>query len=476
VGLFNEIVNTKTRIFGFTGYGLGGAFENEAGITPGSITNGYIPNVNGSGLQNVLLSYFSDIHYGYKNKYFLNVGARRDGSSRFGVNKRYANFGSIGASWIVSDEAFMSSLKNTVFNELKFKISYGSAGNQEGIGSFESRELFGRAVYNGVSGLTQIQLAKEDLQWERKTTFNTGIEFSTLKGRLRGAFEYYNAITSDLFLNRQLSRTTGYGAIISNIGELQNQGVEASFDGDLINTKNFTWRANVSFTYNKNRIKKLVGDQPEIISGLSINRVGESINSIFVVPYAGVNPENGNQQFLDKDGKITEVYDPADRQIVGSYEAPYFGGFGSSLNYKGFEVSAFFSFVTGNKIYNNDRSNVEYAQYLYDNLSADLVREWRNPGDVTDIPGANANFESGTTHFVESGNFLRLRNASVSYSLPARWVSAAKLRSARLFVQGQNLITWTKFRGFDPEISSGSLTGAQYPALRTVTLGLNVTF
>jgi hypothetical protein len=194
------------------------------------------------------------------------------------------------------------------------------------------------------------------------------------------------------------------------------------------------------------------------------------------VPYAGVNPENGNQQFLDKDGKITEVYDPADRQIVGSYEAPYFGGFGSSLNYKGFEVSAFFSFVTGNKIYNNDRSNVEYAQYLYDNLSADLVREWRNPGDVTDIPGANANFESGTTHFVESGNFLRLRNASVSYSLPARWVSAAKLRSARLFVQGQNLITWTKFRGFDPEISSGSLTGAQYPALRTVTLGLNVTF
>lgn len=476
VSLFNEVVKTRTRFFNFTGYGLGGAFENEAGITPGTNTNGFIPSVGGGGIQNALLSYFTDIKYGFRNRYFLNIGARRDGSSRFGADRQWANFGSVGASWIVSDEAFMAGLKDRIFNDLKFKISYGSAGNQEGIGSFQSRELFNRSIYNGIAGLTQVQLSNPELQWERKTTFNTGIEMSTLKGRLRAGVEYYNAITSDLFLNQQLSRATGFASLTSNLGELQNRGVEANLDGDIINTKNLVWKANASFTYNRNKIRKLVGNQQEIINGLSINRVGESINSIYVVRYAGVNPENGNQQFFDKDGKVTEVYDPNDRVIVGTYEAPYFGGFGSSLSFKGFEVSAFFSFVKGNKIFNNDRSNVEYAQYFWDNLSTDLLREWRQPGDITDIPGFDANFEAATTHFVESGDFLRFRNASISYGLPAAWTRAAKMRTARLFVQGQNLYTWTKFRGFDPEISTGSLSGAQYPALRTITFGLNVGF
>jgi TonB-linked SusC/RagA family outer membrane protein len=476
VSLFNEVVRNKSRFFSFTGYGLGGAFENESGITPGNATNGFIPAVGGGGGENALLSYFTDIKYGFRNRYFVNIGARRDGSSRFGANKRWANFGSIGASWIVSDEPFMAALKDNLFRELKFKISYGSAGNQEGIRDFQSRELYSRAVYNGVSGLVQTQLSNPDLQWERRTTFNTGLEFSSLRGRLRGAVEFYDALTTDLFLNRQLSRTTGYSSLTSNIGELQNTGIEASLDGDIISTQDFTWKANINFTYNKNRIKKLVGDQQEIISGLIINRVGEPMNSLYVVRYAGVNPQNGNPLFLDKEGKVTETYSANNRQIVGSYEAPYFGGFGSSLNYKGFEVSAFFSFVAGNKIFNNDRTNVENPSYLWDNLSVDLVNEWKNPGDITEIPRSGATFRSATTHFVESGDFLRLRNAMVSYSLPRNWTRAAKISNVRLFVQGQNLVTWTDFKGFDPEINTGSLSGAQYPALRTVTFGLNVGF
>lgn len=476
VSLYNEIVRNKSRFFSFTGYGMSGTFENESGITPGNATNGFIPSVGGGGGENALLSYFTDIKYGFKNRYYLNLGARRDGSSRFGANKKWANFGSVGASWIVSDEAFMAGLKGNLLRELKFKVSYGSAGNQEGIGDFQSRELYDRAVYNGVSGLVQTQLANPNVQWERRTTFNTGIEFTSLGGRLRGGVEYYNALTTDLFLNRQLSRTTGYSSLTSNIGELQNTGVEASLDGDIISTNNFTWKANVNFTYNKNRIKKLVGDQQEIISGLIINRVGEPMNSLYVVRYAGVNPQNGNPLFLDKDGKVTETYSANNRVLVGTYEAPYFGGFGSSLNYKGFEVSAFFSFVAGNKIFNNDRTNVENPSYLWDNLSADLVNEWKTPGQVTDIPRSGATFRSSTTHFVESGDFLRLRNAMVSYSLPRQWLNTVKINNARLFVQGQNLVTWTDFRGFDPEINTGSLSGAQYPALRTVTFGLNVGF
>ena len=475
VALFNEIVNSKYQNFNFTGYGLGGAFENEAGITPGNASNGFIPAVGGDGSENALLSYFTNINYGFKDRYFLTVGARRDGSSRFGADRRFANFGSVGFSWIMTDEPFMAGLSD-IFNEVKFKISYGSAGNQALTEDFASRELFRRAVYGGASGLAQFQLANPLLQWERKTTFNTGLELTALNGRIGATVELYNSITSDLFLDRQLSRTTGYEELVSNVGELQNRGVELALTGEVIRSSDFTWSLNASLTYNQNEIKSLVGDQEEIIDGIFINRVGEPMNSLFVVRYAGVNPDNGNPLYLNKDGEETEIYDPNDRVVVGTAEAPFFGGFGTSLNFKGFEVSSFFSFVTGNKLFNNDRANIENPLYLYDNLAVDLLNEWRTPGQITDIPSPEAPFESGTTHFVEDGDFLRLRNLTVSYALNSELVNSIGLNGIRVFAQGQNLVTWTKFRGFDPEVSDGSLVGAQYPALRTITFGLNVGF
>ena len=217
-----------------------------------------------------------------------------------------------------------------------------------------------------------------------------------------------------------------------------------------------------------------MGDQKEIVDGIYINRVGAPVNSLYLVPYAGVNPDNGNAQFLKQNGEVTEVYNPADRVIVGTTEVPFFGGFGSALHYKGFEASAFFSFATHHKIYNNDRVNVEHPSYLWDNLSVDLLSSWKQKGDITTIPRPGNPFQPFTTHFVEEGGFLRLRNLLVSYSLPENLVQALRLHRLRLFVQGQNLVTWTDFKGWDPEMSGGTLKGAQYPALRTVTCGLNV--
>ena len=473
VSLFNEIIKTNSANFQYTGFGLAGAFKNEAGITPGTTTNNFIPAVGGNGGLNALLSYFANANYGYKGKYFLQGSVRRDGSSRFGANNKYANFASVGASWIVSDESFMTGIKDSFLDELKFKISYGSAGNQNGIGNFQSLDLYGRSVYNGAGGLVQVQLPNPDLQWERKTTFNTGVEFSTLKGRVSGAIEYYNSITSDLFLDRQLSRTTGNTFLTTNIGELQNAGVEASINVNVLKLKSFNWNINANLTYNDNKIKSLYGNLPEIVGGVTINRVGESINSLFVVPTAGVNPANGAQQYRKLNGSITESYDAADRVIVGETQIPYFGGFGSLLSYKGFELNAFFSFVRGNKIFNNDKSNVINPSYFYDNLAIDNLREWRKPGDITDVPSHDDVYEDATTRFVESGNFLRLRNATFSYALPNKLLQKAKINSARIFVQGQNIYTWHKFEGYDPEISGGINNGAQYPALRTFTMGLN---
>ncbi|WP_187264092.1 SusC/RagA family TonB-linked outer membrane protein [Pontibacter beigongshangensis] len=485
VSMFNEIVKGGGKNFGFTGYGLGGPFENEAGITPGTATNGFIPAVNGGGNEQALLSYFTMVHYGYKNRYFVSATGRRDGSSRFGLNHQWANFGSAGVSWVVSEEAFMEALTG-VFNELKFKASYGTSGNQAGLGDFQSRELYGRAVYNGVSGLQQVQLENEQLKWERRTTFNTGLELATLQGRLRATIEYYHALTSDLFLNRQLSRTTGYTNLVSNVGTLQNSGVEFSLDGDLIKTQDFTWSANLNLTHNRNRINKLVGEgDNDIISGVYMNREGEALNSFYVVRYAGVNPDNGNAQYLNLNGDLTEVYNPADRVLVGSAEVPFFGGFGTSLQYKGFALSTFFTFVQGNKIYNEDRTNIENPSFVWDNLAAAMLDEWREPGQVTAIPRASQVLRTGTTRFIEEGDFLRWRNLMVSYTLPGNVLKAARLRHVSVFAQGQNLATFTKFLGFDPEVSTpaltgarsrvpGQLSGAQYPALRTITFGISV--
>lgn len=479
VTVFNEMVKGKGSSFGFTGYGLGGAFENESGITPGNTTNNFIPLVRGGGstlgTDNGILSYFTLINYGYKDRYFLNLNARRDGSSRFGANKRYANFGSIGASWVVSNESFFTPLKG-VLNDLKYKITYGSAGNQSGLTDFQSRELYSRAVYNGVSGLSQSQLANPNLTWEKKTTFNTGLEFTMFSGRVTGTAEYYSALTGQLLFPRAISETTGFSQITTNAGDMTNKGVEASLSVDVIKSKSFSWNAFVNFTYNKNRIKSLADGKAEITQGLTVLRPGEALNSLYLVRYVGVNPENGNSIYLDKNGAQTETYTADDRVIVGTTDAPYFGGFGSRLNFKGIEFSFLLSGVTGNKIYNNDRTNIENPDYLFDNISVDLLNEWRTPGQITNIPRADQPIETETTRFVEDGRFLRLRNVTLSYELPKSLISSLKISSIKVFVQGQNLKTWTKFRGFDPEITDGVLTGAQYPALKTVTAGLSIGF
>ena len=471
VALFNEIIQAKAENFGFTGFGLTGPFKNEAGITPGSPTNGYIPTVNGNATESALLSWFIDGNYGYNRKYYFNFAARRDGSSRLSKDQQWANFGSVGLSWIVSEEKFMAGTDSWL-NSLKYKISYGSVGSQ-GIGNFASRELLSPSVYTGRIGLVLTNLERS-LTWERKLIFNTGIEFTTLKGRLGGTIEYYKATTKDLFLDRQLSRTSGFQSITNNLGQLENSGIEVSLNADIFKSKDFTWTVDGNFTYNRNRLTDQHG-QDENVSGISINKVGTAINSLYLVRYAGVDATTGDALYWLKDGKnTTAVYDPDDRVIVGLTDPPYYGGFTNTFNYRGISLSVLFTYAWGNMIYNNERVQVENPIYWYSNLSKNMLREWQMPGDITDVPSSFSPFEQLTTRFVEKGDFLRLRNVMLSYDLPAKWLEKAKIRTARVFAQGQNLHVWHNFQGYDPEIVGGALGGGQYPQLTTVTFGLNL--
>ena len=472
VSAFNEIIQSKSESFGFTGFGLVGPFRNEAGITPGTPTNGFIPTVAGTATENGLLSWFADGTYGYKKKYYISAGFRRDGSSRFGSENKYANFYNVGGSWIVSEEEFLKT-QTKWLDELKLRASYGTVGNQLGIGNYASRELLNATVYNGVGGLVLGQLPNAQLKWETKQMFNVGIDFRVLRNRVIGTVEYYNNKTVDLFLDRQLSRTSGFASITTNLGKLQNQGIEVSLSADVITGKDFNWSLNANYTYNKNKILDQAG-QDENVNGLFINKVGERANSLYLVRYSGVDPATGDALYLKKDGSTTNIYDPSDAVIVGTVDPPQFGGFGTDINWKGIGLNALFTYTIGGVIYNNDRFNVEFPGYWFSRVASSLLREWQKPGDITDIPSPFNDFHGETTRFLEKTDHLRLRNVTLSYTLPKTVLQRMKITNLRIFVQGQNLKVWHNFQGWDPEITTGILGGAQYPQLKTITFGLNL--
>lgn len=471
VAVFNELVKYNTNYNYFRGFGWIGPFKNEAGITPGTYDNGFIPEVSGYASSSALLSYFIDATYGYQDKYFLSAGYRRDGSSRFGADNKWANFGQVGFSWIMSDENFLAN--STFLDILKFKVSYGTVGNQIGIGNFASRELYSATTYNGIPGVYLSGLANPSLRWERKSIFNTGFEFGMFNGLLSGNIEFYNSVTDDLFLNRNLSRTSGFSSISSNLGKLRNRGIEVSLNADIIRNRDFKWSLGANYTYNKNEIISQPG-QPINFSGVVINQEGYPANSLYLVKVAGVDPETGKELYYDLDGNITDVYSATLRQNVGTVVAPHFGGITTNLSYKGFALDVVFSYSFGNVLYNNDRVNVENPDYWFSSLTRNLLRQWTKPGDITDIPSGDYVFRSTTTRFMEKGDFLRLRNVQLSYSLPKSILDRVKVKNAMLYVSGQNLHVWHNFQGFDPEFSNPVVTGAVYPQLRSYTFGLNI--
>jgi TonB-linked SusC/RagA family outer membrane protein len=472
-GVYLETIKRITTTKGFSGFGLIGPLKNAAGITQGTPTNNFIPTVSGGQSDEAFVSYFFIGNYDYKGKYFANLTGRRDGNSRLAPGHKFVNYGGIGLGWLVTSEDFMKNQR--LFNNLKVKGSFGSAGNSNIGDSYEALEQFGPTSYNGVAGLRLINLKKPGLTWETRQTTNVGIEFSMFKSRLTGSVEAYNAATNGLYLNRQLSSTNGVDTILTNLGKLRNQGVEISLAYDLIKGRNFTWNINANWTTNKSKVVELDGNDRNI-RGASINQVGQPLNSIYLVRYAGVNSANGNAQYLTKDRKTTEVYDPNDAVIVGQYDPKGFGGFGTTFSFKGLELSTLFTYQYGHKIYNNMRADVENPQYYYSGLSVAMLREWKQPGDITDVPSGFSDFQYGTTRFLESGNFLRLRNVMLSYTFPKAMIDRLKLTGIRVFVQGQNVYTWHSFQGYDPEVASGVLSGAQYPALRAVTAGVSVGF
>lgn len=479
--------------------------------TIGGISLPGIPNqeITGWGL----ISYFARANYNFKGKYLAEVTMRIDGSSRFGANKRYGTFPGLSLGWRASDEDFM---KNSVFiSDLKLRAGIGVTGNQDGIGNFASKALFTPgANYDGLPGIRQQNIPNADLGWESTTTTNTGLDFYVLNGRFGLIADAYIKITDNLLFPFQLPWTSGFSSIgLANIGKMENRGLELALTSNIL-TGNVKWTLDINSSFNKIKILDLpengsqgsdfifkLPDAFGVEGPYSLYRVGQPVGTFLGYVFDGVYPSNedvpaplfqrglrgGDARFIDlnEDG----VFDRTnDRRIIGNALPRHIGGFTNTVSYKSLTLSALFNWSYGNSIYNMTNAVLTSMSEEYNQSTATLSR-WRNPGDVTTMPRAlyatssvagNAATDA-SSRYIEDGSFLRMRNITLSYTFGSAILERLKVGSARVYLSGQNLLTITKYSGFDPEnqnLGTGlPVLGVDYlnqPQPRVYMVGLNI--
>jgi hypothetical protein len=364
-------------------------------------------------------------------------------------------------------------------DDLRLRASIGTTGNYiSAAGDYGHLPQFGRSSYNGSNGWSITQPGNSNYRWEINRTINLGVDFAFFNRRLSGTVEAYDRRTNNLYYQQPVSQTTGFGSVPGNDGTLSNKGIELTLRGDLVRTKDFRLTVEGNITYNRNRVVYIPDDST--LNGTTLLAIGKPINTFYLVPYAGVNAANGNALYYTQAGGLTQTYSTDDLRTWGTSDAPWFGAISTTVAYKGIDLSAQVTFFLSRDVYNNDRMNVINPSYYFDNMAIEMLTEWRKPGDITNVPrpttaGGNP-FQENTSRLLEDGSFWRLRNITLGYTLPTSVLSKLKIRSARIFVQGQNWWTHTKFKSFDPESSQAVLTGAQYPALVQTTMGLSIGF
>jgi TonB-linked SusC/RagA family outer membrane protein len=428
-------------------------------------------------------SMFASANFNYKNRYVVSGSFRRDGSSRFGPNNRYGNFWAVGGSWNVDKEKFMENVR--AISQLKLRASYGVNGNA-GIGNYDWAPSYGfGANYNQLPGSSPGNVGDSNLTWELNKPLDFGIDVSFLKNRINLTVDWYKRKSEDLLLGVQLSRTSGFTSTTRNTGTMENTGVEITLNAVPVRTKNFDWTVDFNFATNKNTITSLPGGA-DIADGTQIIRQGVAYRTFFLREYAGVDPANGDPLwYTDATHKTTtNVYPAAStRALVGNALPKYFGSFTNSFNFKGFSLEAQFYYNFGNYVYDTWGSYYLGSGFgaVYNKVARQLDR-WTTPGQVTDIPkyvyNGNKSFQSASTVYLNKGDFIRLRNIQLGYTLPKNLISKVKINNAFFYVRGTNLWTWVKDKNlaFDPEQGTTSSTNLNVFIAKSITAGLNLTF
>ncbi|MCQ2134708.1 MAG: TonB-dependent receptor [Bacteroidales bacterium] len=439
-----------------------------------------------------LLSFFSRLEYDYNDKYYVSASLRSDGSSRFSPSSRWGTFWSVGASWRINNEDFLSSAR--WIDNLKLKASYGAVGN-DNLSSWYAYQGLYATGYDDMSnaGVIISSLPNEGLRWETNLQFNVGVDFALWR-KLTGGIEFFNRKSKDLLFTMPMAYSTGFSGIDRNIGDVKNYGVEFNFDYAVVNNNNFQWNMNLNATHYENVITHL--PQAEMNSGVFKWREGESRYNFWGTKYAGVNPLNGNDQYwrniyaTNSEGKsvivdrvltenTSDVTSDDQKQYLGSSLPAIFGGYTNTFKFYGVDLSFMFYYSIGGLLYDTDYSQmVNYRQGFGLHPDA-LNKTWTPENTDAELPRLNKNaIDTFSDKYLYDNTFVRLRNVTLGYSFPRTLLSKANIDQLRVFVQGDNLMTFGSAakRGTDPEQSISGTTSNRFPTTKNVTFGVQVTF
>ncbi|GGK68182.1 SusC/RagA family TonB-linked outer membrane protein [Rufibacter glacialis] len=433
-----------------------------------------------------LESFLGQVNYGLADKYYVSASFRRDGSSRFQKDERWGNFYSVGGSWRLSEENFMKEL--SWVNNAKLRASYGTSGN-ENLGSYYAYRGLYNTVYPDLSapGMVVTTLENPYLTWEKQAIFNVGLDATIFK-RIDVSLDYYNRESKDLLLNKPMAPSTGFVAVSDNLGALRNKGFEVNITAHLIDKADFTWSANLNAAHNTNEFTEL--PQPTILAGTKQYKVGQSIYDFFIEDFAGVDPKTGLSMWYrdvkNAEGVVerqtTTNYALATRYYVGNALPDITGGFSNNLRYKGFDFNLLFAYSFGGKILNTDYSGLMGGgSSAGTNWNADILDRWQKEGDITDVPrlgtGQSLNANARSSRFLTDASYVRMRNITLGYTLPSAVQERMRMKGLRVFVQGDNLWTWSKgLDGMDPEQSLDGITSNSFPTMKTYSIGVRASF
>ena len=427
-----------------------------------------------------LASYFADVHYSYADKYYLSGSFRRDGSSVFGTDNRWGNFWSVGGKWRISGEEFLS--ENEIITNATLRASYGTVGNQD-ISWYAARGFYSSGYnYNQMPGMGPTSIPNPELTWEVSKKFDIGFDLSFLQ-RIHLTFDFYNEETSDALFEIPLSMTTGISKTYQNIGSIRNRGIEFSINTSIIQNNDLNWNFFANLTWNKNEVIKLSTDDP-LEYTYQIIEQGHPYSQFYMKEYVGIDHETGKPLwYLNKEGdETTSDYNAAAKRYVGDADPKVLGGFGTNLTWKGVDFNLNFNYRLGGKVYNSgaaftgfgmafrtpledvalnswtpENKNAKYPQYIY-----------RDPNNAT----------ATSSRYLYSGNYLRISNVTLGYTLPKTWTQKAFIQKLRAYVSVDNLYTFTAsdFVGYNPETSANGVIAWQYPATCTFIGGIQLTF
>jgi TonB-linked SusC/RagA family outer membrane protein len=487
-------VNTRHKITLLAGQeGIGNDYTYFYGTTSGQTDDRLVllnagPSAIAAGSyhsQYAYLSYFSHGEYALDDKYFVDLSARNDQSSRFGKDNRSAMFYSGGLMWNAKKESFLQNIK--ALSSLNVKASLGTSGNSE-IGNYSNLALISTNIYNTGTGWGISTSGNPDLGWEQQTLLTLGVKVGALNESVRLNLEYYNRKTANMLISVPFPYTSGFGTVLSNVGSLKNSGFDVSLDFDVIKKNDFYVTPYVTFNYNKEKVTELFqGKNFWIIPNTGVCWVVNQPVMFFYPIFAGVDPADGKPMWytqgpdktVNQETTTTKVFNSAAlEQNTGIKRyAPFTGGFGLNAAFKGFSVQADFSFALGKYLINNDRYFTEnptaFAGY---NQSTTILDYWKAPGDVTKFPGYGNQFTQFDSRLIENASFMRLKNLSIGYNIPASILKKTHVfKGVKVFLTGRNLLTFTKYSGPDPEIDSNLTTGAN-PNTKQYTAGFEITF